>query len=274
MVWHAVFLRELEIALHSIDRTVAIPYWDWTLDATLADPRTSSIFTFAYFGSSSPLLMDNYEIQDGPLVGWNVSTTPEAHGFDQYCQLTGLMRNAGNFNPAPGLSRYPGGGMPGTLATAAQYQACVDSTSFSQFAHCAWGSVGTGAQSRVHGTMHAWTGGSWTTTGGTADGDIKDPITSPNDPLFFSHHANLDRMYLDFRKKLGDSLATDEDPCGVFYGAEVTYPQPQGHNLPDEMIPSMYYAFRTEQEIETLGPITIAEACKALHSGNYDVEYV
>ena len=274
IVWHAVFVKELEQALQSIDPTVAVPYWDWTIDAKLADPRTSDVFTDAYFGSSSPSLSDNYNVVDGPLLGWEVSTSPSSYGFTSYNKKTGYMRNANNYNPSPYLTRYVGGGKAGTLPTSTQYNSCVSSTSYSNFANCVWGTVGSmSGQSVVHGTVHGWVGGMFTSTSGSAMGDMMDPITSPNDPLFFSHHGNLDRMYWEYRAKTGDALATESDPCGGFYGKEVTTPQPEGHDLNDVLSPS-FFAFRSLEEIDTLGPLTIAEACYFLQTDNYDVEYV
>lgn len=49
--------------------------------------------------------------------------------------------------------------------------------------------------------------------------------TSPNDPLWFSHHAQLDRLHYYWMQYIGEALATDEDPCGGYYG-EMT-PDPQ-----------------------------------------------
>jgi hypothetical protein len=39
--------------------------------------------------------------------------------------------------------------------------------------------------------------------GAPAMGDMLDVYTSPQDPLFFSHHANLDRIFYFWRKRIG-----------------------------------------------------------------------
>jgi hypothetical protein len=40
--------------------------------------------------------------------------------------------------------------------------------------------------------VHFFAGGMWNTTGGGLGmGDFLDPYTSPNDPIWWSHHANL-----------------------------------------------------------------------------------
>lgn len=73
VVWHSVYVREVEIALQSIDPTVFIPYWDWTLDSTTT-PAQSVLFTSDYFGSSSSEIP--YEVIDGRMAYWNVSSSP------------------------------------------------------------------------------------------------------------------------------------------------------------------------------------------------------
>ena len=78
----------------------------------------------------------------------------------------------------------------------------------------------------MHGGVHTWVGGYWQLDSGNfAIGDMGDVATSPNDPLFFSHHANLDRIYYLWRLKTGDKLATVEDPCGLYYGPRASFPQ-------------------------------------------------
>ena len=61
--------------------------------------------------------------------------------------------------------------------------------------------------------------------GGTMQGDFLDFDTSPNDPLWFSHHAQLDRLHYYWMQYIGEALATDEDPCGGYYGTLTPEPQ-------------------------------------------------
>lgn len=93
------------------------------------------------------------------------------------------------------------------------------------------GTAGSGTQqSEIHAGVHEWSGGEWVATVALDDsdksqGDVLDFETSPNDPLWFSHHANLDRLRYYWQERTGDSLATDEDPCGNYYGGVTVYPQ-------------------------------------------------
>ena len=72
------------------------------------------------------------------------------------------------------------------------------------------GRPGLYRQSLLHSGVHVWVGGHWTAKSpawgtATAVGDMLDIFTSPNDPLFFSHHANLDRLYYYWRQHIGVS---------------------------------------------------------------------
>jgi hypothetical protein len=101
----------------------------------------------------------------------------------------------------------------------------------------------------------------------TVQGDFADFITSPNDPLWFSQYAFIDRLYFMWRGEQSNKIFTDADPCGGYYGsAENTeFPQPAGHNLHDVFEPP-FYAFRATDEIETLGGLSIAETCYYLRT--------
>lgn len=117
-----------------------------------------------------------------------------------------------------------------------------------------------GKASLLHAGVHLFAGGTWNDTERTILGDFYDANTSPNDPLWWSHHANLDRLWWQWKKEKGDALATDDDYCGNYYGGETVYPQPVGHNLWQKFYPE-FYAFRSIDEISALGGLTINEAC-------------
>ncbi|OSX70002.1 hypothetical protein BU14_0957s0001 [Porphyra umbilicalis] len=60
--WHRYFLIELEDALRSIDPSVVLPYWDWSLDA--ADPAVSPVWSTNLLGGATPGAC----IPDGPFA--------------------------------------------------------------------------------------------------------------------------------------------------------------------------------------------------------------
>jgi tyrosinase len=78
-------------------------------------------------------------------------------------------------------------------------------------------------EAQMHNRVHVWVGGAF--------GDPKDEIlgtmsgiTAPNDPVFWLHHANIDRLWVEWQRRHG----------WVYLPAEGAQ---QGHNLDDLMWP-------------------------------------
>ncbi|MEZ0096152.1 tyrosinase family protein [Streptacidiphilus sp. EB129] len=85
--WHREFLRRFEVALQSIDPTVVLPYWDWTIDA--ADPAASVILTSDYFGGNGR--EEDQAVVDGPFANWTAAipqTHPLRRQFDDGSRIT------------------------------------------------------------------------------------------------------------------------------------------------------------------------------------------
>jgi tyrosinase len=52
----------------------------------------------------------------------------------------------------------------------------------------------SGSPHVMHNVVHIYTGGVWESGGKTSEGTMA-YNTSPNDPVFFVHHANVDRIW-------------------------------------------------------------------------------
>ena len=87
----------------------------------------------------------------------------------------------------------------------------------------------------MHNAVHLWVAGEFKLMHEHEDGEATGPDevtgtmafnTSPNDPVFFLHHANIDRLWAEWERR-----------HGMLY-APVTG-GPHGHNLDDRMWP--YY---------------------------------
>jgi tyrosinase len=251
LIWHACFIREYELALQSISPGLTVPYWDWSADAEMDDPRLSSIFTVDYFGETDP---ETYIVINGPFANWTVSDDPYSYGL-WWESPAGFMRGPSNGNPQPFMTRLLG---EGPLPSYEEYYQCI-------FNSTSYGDINTCGGASLHGTPHSWVGGRWGPLN-SYQGEMLDLYTSPTDPLFFGHHGNLDRLFYQWRVETGESLATDEDPCGDFYGTQ-TVPQPTGHNLNDVMYPS-YYTFEGVSE-----PLSLAQACYYLQPSRAPYTY-
>jgi hypothetical protein len=209
--WHRQLLRHFELDLQQIDPTVTIPYWDWTVDQ---DPNSpTSPFTNDFMGGDGDP-GDDYKVKTGPFASaggqWNLNVV-----------------QAGD--TAPYLRRQfgvtPGGS---TLPTPAQLSVALNETvydvspwtsgSASGFRNRLEGWIPTGPNAndqppQNHNRVHVWCGGSML------------PMTSPNDPIFWLNHCNIDRLW-----SVWQSMHPLADPYLPASGA------PAGQNLHDTMI--------------------------------------
>ncbi|XGW14534.1 hypothetical protein V3C99_000664, partial [Haemonchus contortus] len=64
--WHREFIKRLEIALRRVDPSIALPYWDSTLESTIPNPAESSLFTNELMGRAGP----DGSIRTGAFRGW------------------------------------------------------------------------------------------------------------------------------------------------------------------------------------------------------------
>ncbi|GHH69285.1 tyrosinase [Streptomyces sulfonofaciens] len=176
--WHRRYLLEFERALQRVDSSVTVPYWDWTVDRS----RTSSLWAADFLGGNG---------RDGDR---RVTTGPFA-----YRQGNWTLRE--NVTDDPFLVRdlgYPA--QPIALPTKAELAVATrqktfdaapwNSTSASGFRNKleGWGSGSGNAQYQLHNRVHRWVGGQM--LGGS----------SPNDPVFWLHHAMIDRVWSSWQK--------------------------------------------------------------------------
>uniref|UniRef100_A0A915I8K9 Apple domain-containing protein n=1 Tax=Romanomermis culicivorax TaxID=13658 RepID=A0A915I8K9_ROMCU len=70
--WHREYLRQFETALRFYDDSIAMPYWDSTLEQGLPDPRHSVIWSKKFFGNGDDI------VNEGPYRNWTISNPTEA----------------------------------------------------------------------------------------------------------------------------------------------------------------------------------------------------
>ncbi|MFJ4878986.1 tyrosinase family protein [Streptomyces sp. NPDC088745] len=170
--WHRQFLLEFERALQAVDPSVSVPYWDWTTDNTPA----ASLWAEDFLGGN------------GRTADQQVMTGPFAYA-------NGNWRIKVSVTETPHLTRKFGGrGGTVTLPTrndvarALQdplYDAAPwDSTASRGFRNKieGWAADGVG-KGNNHNRVHQWVGG------------MMLGATSPNDPVFWLHHAFMDLLW-------------------------------------------------------------------------------
>ncbi|EPH40771.1 tyrosinase family protein [Streptomyces aurantiacus] len=168
--WHRRFLIQFEQALQSVDPSVALPYWDWTTDRTPA----SSLWAPDFLGGTGR--SRDGQVTDGAFAGsgngWRINVRVDGRDF--------LRRALG----PRGLQ----------LPTKAE----VDSVlAMSTYDAPPWNSASDGFRNHLegwrgvnlHNRVHVWVGGHMATG------------ASPNDPVFWLHHAYIDKLWTQWQSR-------------------------------------------------------------------------
>jgi tyrosinase len=228
--WHREYLLQVDEDLQQIDPRITIPYWDWTEDATLDDPRASPIWSDDFMGGDGDPA-DGYQVASGPFA-YSGGRWPIPANHDG----PALTRRLGGF---PNVDTLPTA-FDLTLAMAESF---YDTPPFNNspftvgFRNRLEGWVTQRGDSRVatlgsqlHNRVHLWVGGAWTEAGRQQFGSMVH-MTSPNDPVFFLHHCFVDKVWADWQERqrlINPAAAPHYAP-----GAE----GPPGHNLTDTLRP-------------------------------------
>ncbi|MFE9995151.1 tyrosinase family protein [Streptomyces avermitilis] len=193
--WHREFLRRFEQDLQKVTPGLAVPYWDWTTDSS---PHAS-------------IWGDNCMGGDGRDGDRKVMTGRFAFEAGKWVCLK--IDIGANY-----LTRELGVHI-GSLPTAQDVADCLqitpydsapwDTTSKPSFRNQLEGWIGP----NIHNRVHEWVGGHMR------------PLSSPNDPVFWLHHANIDRLWAQWQYEHSDLTYMPQ------HGA------PQGQNEPDAMDP-------------------------------------
>jgi tyrosinase len=190
--WHRELLRRFELDLQRLDPSVTLPYWDWTVDRSPASPLWSSDFMGG----------------DGELGSRRVTTGPFAFAAGRW-----NLTVASPGDPGPALRRALG--QASGLPTVLQVEAALTRVPYDRSPWMGSTQSFRGAlETLVHNPVHVWVGGSMAQS------------TSPNDPVFFLHHCNVDRLWAIWQER-----HPNERPY-----LPVAEAMP-GHNLNDPMSP-------------------------------------
>ncbi|HYM20548.1 MAG TPA: tyrosinase family protein [Candidatus Kapabacteria bacterium] len=244
--WHRQFLLLFEKALNDVNpgKNITIPYWDWT-DTT----STQAVFANDFMGGGGDSA-HTYAVMTGPFQKgqWtlNITDPPEVAPI----QYTWLTR---------GIGTYKKGGLPTVTqinymlarpeydVAPWSYRSDTDQ-SFRNFLEGWRGCYDTNDctagwmtpnrcksdtiwSSKMHNVVHLWVGGVWhDSVGGTMTLN-----TSPNDPVFWIHHSNIDRMWVAWAKRHPNSYQPQTGG-------------PNGHNYKDVMWPWTLYGLNITPE--------------------------
>ncbi|MDF0675978.1 MAG: tyrosinase family protein [Nitrospira sp.] len=166
--WHREYLRRFELDLQTIDSSVTLPYWNWTVD----NSPSSSLWDITFMGG------------DGRPSDGQVMTGPFAHANGNWTlNVDGpfLRRRFGISAPSLPTPSDVTSALNETVYDVAPYTRL----SASGFRNRLEGWI-SGPQ--LHNLVHVWVGGSML------------PMSSPNDPIFFLHHCFVDKLWADWQR--------------------------------------------------------------------------
>ncbi|KAK9481697.1 hypothetical protein V1527DRAFT_486371 [Lipomyces starkeyi] len=187
--WHRAFLSQYESDLRSLcGYEGAQPYWDWTLDVnTEADFPKSPVFDPVYgFGGNGAYInttsWTNVSLHiPGKTGGGCISTGP----FVNMSVNMGPGSNSFTYNPRC-LTRDFSPWLVTRTLNASVVAWALQAPDFYEFDRRVEGGV-TLDTATYHSGGHKGVGGDI--------GEISDLYSSPGEPVFFLHHANIDRLW-------------------------------------------------------------------------------
>ncbi|GMS92989.1 hypothetical protein PENTCL1PPCAC_15164, partial [Pristionchus entomophagus] len=161
--WHREYIKRVEFALRQIDPSVALPYWDSTLDGALPRPADSIIFSDDFVGGTG-------DVVSGPFANWR--TLEGRNNIRRNVGAQGSTFTEANIQFVMGQTNAQN-----ILAFTAPQGGCQWRTDYNALEY-------------THGNVHIFVGG-----------DMFDTATAANDPIFFFHHAFVDLIWEQFRQQ-------------------------------------------------------------------------
>ena len=232
--WHRLFLLRLEQDLQNILQRpdFGLPYWDWAKDRQL----TSTLWRADWLGTARG------RVTSGRIGALRVRLTGNrslvAGGFLQAHQPRPIERQGGLDSTFRQLPRK-------SDVAACLLEEDYDLAAFDIGADGFRNHVEGWAPSPpgLHNLVHVWVGGDMA------------PATSPNDPLFYLNHCNVDRIWETWMTRAGSRGYV---PDGTEAGGNVP-----GHNLNDPMVALLG---------DTLTPIQVLDPAQWYNYDNLTVD--
>ncbi|MFI6287032.1 tyrosinase family protein [Streptomyces sp. NPDC051018] len=175
--WHRRYLLEFERALRQVDSGVTLPYWDWTTDGSPA----SSLWADDFLGGTGRL--GDRQVMTGPFAysngNWRINSRVTDGRY--------LTRDLGR--PSNPVSLPTKADVARAIEEPHYDAAPWDSTARTGFRNTIEGwSAGSSERWRNHNRVHRWVGG------------LMLGATSPNDPVFWLHHAFMDLLWIRWQR--------------------------------------------------------------------------
>ncbi|QLH11891.1 hypothetical protein DSQ20_07055 [Nitrosarchaeum sp. AC2] len=164
--WHRAYLYRFEKALQDLEPGVVLPWWDWRS----ANSEQNKI----------PNAFSETDVDGEPNSLYNYHMRFPEHNIDRETR------------------RFPGKSLRSSdsLPHPDDIEEILDipDNHFDEFSD---------SLEDIHGFIHVWTGGQTRQEGKIVSGDMSDIATAAFDPIFWSHHCMIDRLWWEWQKKNG-----------------------------------------------------------------------
>lgn len=229
--WHRVYLDLFERALRDVSgKDVTIPYWDWTDPAAAAALFADDMVggdgdpSQGYAVTSGPFQKDQWIVTisddvDIDSVFFDHNTSPNVVPY--------LTRRIGkrldSDVPLPTMAEVMGSLSIPTYDSS-PWDSSVDSAVSFRNSLEGWrGTAGNECEpngtmdvigipgerrSTQHNIVHVYVGGIWESSDGNVYAGSMCQATSPNDPVFWIHHANIDRIWSGWMQRHGKTYVS------------------------------------------------------------------
>lgn len=251
LTWHRAYLYFFEQRLQDVDPTVTLPYWDWAADrdnviASITDMGSTNALDNGYVPTAYQCWIDQPGIDSLKAQG-----VPQAT-LDKLSAILGQTFSSGNrlyiaaglkygedpatdsaiiqtlssINPLWHYQRWPGGNSNiifEAYPSPDDVQRILQIDSFFTFGSGPEDNHFFGALENIHNLIHNFSGGlnpNYDPNSGQpmninnpAAGDMVNAGRTAFDPIFWAHHANVDRIWFEWQK-LNPSGGPD-DPTDI-----------------------------------------------------------
>ena len=178
--WHRAYLYMFEQSLKDFtDGSVAVPWWDWSSPRSRAEGIPDEFSTEQFDGKDNPLFDANITL-NFPEINRKTSRRNNKNAGEELRLRLDTFTN--RLPPTQdGTSGIPGGNVVERLLALRDYGDFSD------------------ALQDIHGSIHVYVGGSMGNTDFAA-----------YDPIFWSHHAMVDRIWRLWQLRNGDSTIPEK----------------------------------------------------------------
>jgi len=215
--WHRQLLSEFEAMLREVsgDPTMSLPYWDWT------DPASTAAVLAPDFMGGSGNKSQGYALTTGPFAKgkWTLTVLDppsvqkaSAEEKPYIVRRFGAFPNGGvklptadEVHQAVSTPVFDSNPYDGKSPLESSFRNMLEGWRKAKPAVCTKGWIDqsqmSGSPHVMHNGVHIWVAGVWQDPGGVSRQGTMGFNTSPNDPIFFLHHANIDRIFAAWEQR-------------------------------------------------------------------------